>query len=33
MERGKQMQKQQKPARNWYDYLFGGGWGSVGSKG
>jgi len=27
------MQKQQKPARSWYDYLMGGGWGTAGSKG
>jgi len=27
------MQKQQKPARSIYDYLFGSGWGSTGAKG
>ena len=32
-KRAQQMQKQQKPARSWYDYLFGSGWGSTGSKG
>jgi hypothetical protein len=33
VKRGKQMQKQQKPARSIYDYLFGSGWGSTGAKG